>query len=57
MLSDYPNNEFKKTVRYLDRAVSFNLLELSDIERSAKGKILERIAIALWSERAFRERG
>ena len=57
LLSDYPNNEFKKTVRYLDRAVSFNLLELSDVDRSPKGKILERIAIALWSERAFRERG
>lgn len=57
LLSDYPNDEFKKTVRYLDRAVSFNLGELPDIDRSPKGKVLERIAIALWSEKAFRERG
>ncbi|MFW6296637.1 MAG: hypothetical protein ACOC04_05545 [Halothece sp.] len=57
LLSNYPNNEFKKNVRYLDRAVSFNLGELSDIDRSPEGKVLERIAIALWSEKAFRERG
>jgi hypothetical protein len=57
LLSDYPNNQFKKDVRYLDRATSFNLAELPDIDRSPKGKVLERIAIALWSEKAFRERG
>lgn len=57
LLSDYPNKEFKKKVRYLDRATSFNLEELPNIDRSPEGKVLERIAIALWSEKAFRERG
>ena len=57
LLSDYPKSQFKKDVRYLDRATSFNLEQLSDIDRSPKGKVIERIAIALWSEKAFRQRG
>ena len=56
LLSDYPNDDFKKQVRYLDRAVSFNL-QLADIDKTPQGRVIERIAIALWSERAFRERG
>ena len=57
LLENYPNNDFKKKIRYLDRATSFNLTDLSDIDRSPKGKVLERIAIALWSEQAFRQEG
>jgi hypothetical protein len=56
LLSDYPNDDFKKQVRYLDRAVSFNL-QSADIDKTPQGRVIERIAIALWSERAFRERG
>ena len=56
LLSNHPDNNLKTQVRYLDRAVSFNL-QLADIDDTPKGQVIERIAIALWSERAFRERG
>ncbi|PSO88849.1 MAG: hypothetical protein BRC41_02165 [Cyanobacteria bacterium QH_9_48_43] len=60
LLSDYPDGDFKEKIRNLDRAVSFNLTDLPYIDNTPEGpegQVIERIAIALWSERAFRERG
>ena len=57
LLSDYPDGDFKENIKNLDRAISFNLTDLPDIDNTPKGQVIERIAIALWSERAFRERG
>ncbi len=48
--------DMEKQIRRLDRAVSFNLRELN-LGLDPEGEVLERIAIACWSERAFRERG
>jgi len=57
LLEGYFSDELIKKVNHLDRAVSFNLVNLSGVDSTAKGKVIERIAIALWSERAFREKG
>ncbi|MFB6290710.1 MAG: hypothetical protein ABEJ25_03145 [Candidatus Bipolaricaulia bacterium] len=58
LLKDYFSRSLIKKVNALDNAVSLNLSDLSDIaDETAKGKVIERIAIALWSEKAFRENG
>ncbi len=56
LLEDHPNKSLKKIVRKLDWAVSFNLKQLQ-LGLNPKQSIIERIAIALWSEEAFRKRG
>jgi len=50
------DKDMEKQIRRLDRAVSFNLRELN-LGLSPEEEVLERIAIACWSERSFRERG
>jgi hypothetical protein len=50
------DKDMEKQIRRLDRAVSFNLRELN-LGLNPEEEVLERIAIACWSERAFRERG
>jgi len=57
LLEGYFSKDLIKKVNHLDRAVSFNLVNLPGVNQSARGKVIERIAIALWSERAFREKG
>lgn len=49
-------SSIEKDIRRLDRAVSFNLRE-SHSGLSPEEEVLERIAIACWSEKGFRERG
>ena len=56
LIQDHPDNTLINTLGQLDRAVSFNLSAKRQ-KLSAEDDILERIAIALWSEKAFRERG
>lgn len=56
LIQDHPDNTLINTLGQLDRAVSFNLSAKRQ-KLSAEEDILERIAIALWSEKAFRERG
>ncbi|CAD5980855.1 hypothetical protein PCC9214_04714 [Planktothrix tepida] len=56
LIQDHPDNTLKTKLEQLDRAVSFNLSAKRQ-KLSAEEDILERIAIALWSEKAFRERG
>jgi hypothetical protein len=56
LIQDHPDNNLKIKLDQLDRAVSFNLSAKRQ-KLSAEDDILERIAIALWSEKAFRERG
>jgi hypothetical protein len=46
--------ETKDDLDLLDRAISLNIKDSSAI--SPKDKVIERISIALWSERAFRDR-
>jgi hypothetical protein len=46
----------KKDLRKLDRIVSFNLIDIKE-NLSLDEQVIERIAIALWSEKGFRERG
>lgn len=53
-LLDKNKKDLLKKVRHLDRAVSLNIKGLGLQPRE---KIIERIAISLWSEIAFRERG
>jgi hypothetical protein len=50
------STRMEKQIRRLDRAVSFNLQALN-LGLNPEAEILERLAIACWSERAFRERG
>ena len=57
LLANCPNKDLETEVKSLDRAVSFNLANLKGVDSTAKGKVIERIAIALWSEKAFRDRG
>jgi hypothetical protein len=56
LLAEHPNKTLKKDCRYLDRAVSFNIAELN-LGLNPADEVIERISIALWSEKAFRERG
>ncbi|VXD16952.1 hypothetical protein [Planktothrix paucivesiculata] len=56
LIQDHPDNNLKIKLDQLDRAVSFNLSAKRQ-KLSAEDDILERISIALWSEKAFRERG
>jgi len=56
LIQDHPDNNLKIKLDQLDRAVSFNLSAKRQ-KLSAEEDILERISIALWSEKAFRERG
>lgn len=56
LIQDHPDHNLKTKLEQLDRAVSFNLSAKRQ-KLSAEEDILERIAIALWSEKAFRERG
>lgn len=46
----------EKQIRRLDWAVSFNLRALN-LGLTPENEVLERIAIACWSEKGFRERG
>jgi hypothetical protein len=48
------NQEIKDDLDLLDRAISLNIKDSSAV--SPKDKVIERISIALWSERAFRDR-
>jgi hypothetical protein len=50
------SKDMERQLRRLDRAVSFNLRELN-LGLNPEREVLERIAIACWSEQAFRERG
>jgi len=50
------SKDMEQQIRRLDRAVSFNLRALN-LGLNPEAEVLERIAIACWSERAFRERG
>lgn len=56
LLQDHFSEDLQNKVEELDRAVSFNLVNLPGVDQTAEGKVFERIAIALWSERAFREK-
>jgi hypothetical protein len=57
LLEGHFSRDLIKKVNHLDRAVSLNLVNLPGVDQTARGKVIERIAIALWSERAFREKG
>jgi hypothetical protein len=46
--------EIKEDLDLLDRAISLNIKDSSAI--NPKDEVIERISIALWSERAFRDR-
>lgn len=56
-LLDNRQGELIEKVEKLDRAVSFNLGDPRKLKLSPKEKVIERIAISLWSEKAFRQRG
>lgn len=53
-------DSIKKELEYLDSSVSLNLVKQAEIEnkkaRQDRYDVLERIAIALWSEKSFRDR-
>jgi len=55
-LAEHPNKTLQKNCKSLDRAVSFNITDLS-LRLNPRDEVIERISIALWSEQAFRERG
>jgi hypothetical protein len=48
------SQEIKEDLDLLDRAISLNIKDSSAV--SPKDTVIERISIALWSERAFRDR-
>lgn len=55
--SVFPNSpSLHQKLRKLDRLVSFNLIDIKQ-NLSLDEQVIERIAIALWSEKAFRQRG
>lgn len=56
LLTAHTDTELQKKCKYLDRAVSLNLAELN-LGLNPSDEVIERISIALWSEKAFRERG
>lgn len=56
LLVTHPNKDIQKTCRDLDRAISFNIADLN-LGLNPSDEVIERISIALWSEKAFRERG
>ena len=60
--------DIKQELEFLDKAVSFNITDIAEeiVKKiyeeqnkqalDAKDSIIERVSIALWSERAFRQR-
>ncbi len=54
LFAGHPNPDVENTLRRLDKAVSFNI---ADWKLSVEESVIERIAIARWSEQAFRQRG
>jgi hypothetical protein len=57
LLKEHPNDRLKQLLTQLDKAVSFNLGNRFDKQKQPRDRAIERIAIALWSETAFRRRG
>ena len=52
--SDCPDEKTLKSLKQLDKRSAFNLIDLS---LSPQDDVLERIAIALWTEKSFRKAG
>lgn len=48
--------DLQKKLKKLDRLISFNLIDIKH-DISLNEQVIERIAIALWSEEGFRQRG
>jgi len=48
--------DLQKNLNKLDRLISFNLIDIKQ-NLSLNEQVIERIAIALWSEKGFRQRG
>jgi hypothetical protein len=60
LLAEHPNITLQETCQKLDRAVSFNIagnIADQNLVLTPSDEVIERISIALWSEKAFRERG
>jgi hypothetical protein len=59
LLKEHPRSDIIQKLARLDKAVSLNLGNLANNSNSeqVKENVIKRIAIALWSERAFREKG
>ncbi|EAW36774.1 hypothetical protein [Lyngbya sp. PCC 8106] len=57
LITENEREQTRNKLKQLDRAVSFNLFAKKTKFSSPKDEIIERIAIALWSEQAFRDRG
>ncbi|MFZ1026145.1 MAG: hypothetical protein WAN66_07995 [Limnoraphis robusta] len=57
LITENEREQTRNKLKQLDRAVSFNLFAKKAKFSSPKDEIIERIAIALWSEQAFRDRG
>lgn len=55
LLQGYPDSALLDQLRVLDQAVSFNIAAL-DARLTPDPNIIERMAIALWSEYGFRQR-
>jgi len=55
LLRGYPDQTLLDQLRVLDQALSFNIAAV-DSSLAPRDNIIERIAIALWSESAFRQR-
>lgn len=59
LLKEHPHSDIIQKLARLDKAVSLNLGNLANNYNSeqVKDNVIKRIAIALWSEKAFREKG
>lgn len=57
LVTETDRQPIRNQLGQLDRAVSFNLSAQASNFSKPKDDIIERIAIALWSEKAFRDRG